>query len=45
MKSTKFVWLGILVILTLILSSCGGEATPTTAPAAAPLTLQVRRCC
>ena len=33
MKSTKFVWLGILVILTLLLSACGGDATPTTAPA------------
>jgi len=36
MKSTKLVWLVILVIVTLILSSCGGDATPTTAPAAAP---------
>jgi arabinogalactan oligomer/maltooligosaccharide transport system substrate-binding protein len=34
MKSTKLVWLVILVIVTLVLSSCGGNDTPTTAPAA-----------
>lgn len=36
MKSSKYGWLAILVVMMFLLSSCGGDATPTTAPATAP---------
>jgi arabinogalactan oligomer/maltooligosaccharide transport system substrate-binding protein len=38
MKSSKYGWLAILIVMMFLLSSCGGADTPTTAPATAPTT-------